>query len=307
MASYLDVSGRIDDRRHWYVCGPDRGLAAAAYHELRDILGARASRTVLLDAPAPAELRRLVMAGADPWEDSPPLYVVERAQDVDMSFLMDARPGDLPSLLLAVGAEEIAPESEHRYAHFFRRNSARMVRCSASSDERTVRWVQRRLGCLQEAAESLVLRASGDTWWLASEVRKLAAVGLGESLRANHIPMLAGSVGEGRVVDSLLRGDKRAALDSIPRREQAPAAVSALERTLLGGALLYEAQKNVGWSARLLSGRTGLGPQELGILRPHVGAFDRHATERRLTVLARVSDRAALGERDAWLSIIAAW
>lgn len=310
MASYLDIAGDVGDRRHWYVCGPDPGLRDAAYHELREVLGARASRAVLLDGneTTPEQLRALLLAGQEPWEDAPALLVLMSAEKVDMSFLMDERPADVGGLLLAQGTEERAPEADRRYAHFFRRQSARMVRCyRPESDARLMRWVQNRAGCFQDAAAALVDRSAGDTAWLATEVRKVRAVALGEALRPEHVSVLCTEAGGTGLVTALVDGQKALALRRIPGRGEARAVLGELERVTVKGALVHETQKNVGWSARLLTERTGLSPKELGILRARLNTFDRHATERRLTMLARASERAAQGSRDAWLSLIAAW
>lgn len=312
MAEYLNVSmspGR-EGRRHWYVCGPDRGLVTAAFHELRELLAPLAGQIVWMNGPTAdeAQLRDLLLHMPMYPTELPPLVVLDNAQEVDLSWLATSKPSHLTGMLLAVGTEHKAAEASARYSHFFKRPAvARLVLCRRSDDRKLAAWVEQRLGCSHASAVELVDRAAGNTTWLAGAIQRLDSVHVGQALHPEHVATVTGERPPGDLIDALLHSNKAAALRAIPERAEAASVLAEVEEVVLDGALVYEAQKSVGWATRLLSERTGIHASMIGRLRSHISLFDRISTERRLAILSRASNRAAQGDRKAWLSIIAAW
>lgn len=310
MAHLPDISGALPDKvRHWYVCGPDQGMVMAAVQEIRPWLGARSSRVEYMDAQhvTPQAVAEFLAGGGSIPGEAPALLVLENADAIDLSFLYREKSAVWTQHLLAVGHESAATSAERRYTYFFKRQCGKAVVCRTPSRERLGLWVQKRLGCTADVAAEMVVCSGGDTMWLAQEVQKLATLGIGEQLKVPHIYRVTSPTAQGDLIGALLRDDKRAALMCLPSKQAAPAVFRYLEEMVVKGALVYQAQGNVGWTSRLLSKRTGLPMNEVGILREHVNTFARHPTERRLGALARVSPRALRGERQAWLSLVALW
>ena len=310
MAHIIDISGTLPDKvRHWYLCGADRGLVLGAFHELRAWLGVDASAVAYMDGQEVSEQEVAeFLAGSGSLPGQPPaLLVLENADAIDFSFLNDHKSAVWTDRLLAIGSDKVVTSTDARHAYFFKRQSGTAVVCRPPSRERLMVWVQKRLGCGADVAATLVDCSGGDTMWLAREVNKLVAVGVGTQLMSEHIYKVTSPTAQGDLVAALLEGNKPAALECIPSPQAAPVVLRRLEELVLHGSLVYEAQTAVGWSSRLLSKRTGLGVTELGTLKKHVNSFARQPTERRLRALARVSTRALRGERQAWLSLVALW
>lgn len=310
MADYCDISGTLpDDVKHWYICGPDRGQLIGAYQEIRQHAAQHTSHTEVLDG-SKASVSEVIeyLRGAGSFEgEAPTLVVLDNAQDLDLTSLQDATTREYPSWLIAVGTEDKVVGKNPRYAYFYRRSAAKMVTCRNLSEKRQLRWVQRRLGCTADTAHAFVSRAGGDTEWLAVEMQKLAPLGYGEQIHPGHVPLITSGTANGNFVESLLLGRKGAALSSIPSKRSCAAVFRQLEELTIKGAMVYEAQKNIGWSSRVLLDRTGLSVNELAMLRGHVNVFGRTPTERRLRAMARVSTRAIRGDRTAWQTLVALW
>lgn len=295
--------------RHWYVCGSDRGLVLGAFHELRPWLGCDASRVEYVDGettPVQHIAEFLAGAGSLPG-DAPALLVVENADAVDFSFLNGHKAAVWTERLLAVGREDSVASTNERHSYFFKRQPARTVVCRTPSTPRLIVWVQKRLLCGADVAGTLVECSGGDTMWLAHEVQKLASTDLAPHMLPAHIFKVTAPTAQGDIVQALLTENKAAALECLPSPQSAPAVLRRLERLVLEGSLLYEAQTAVGWASRPLMKRTGLGVSDIATLKAHINTFARRPTERRLRALARTAPRALRGERQAWLSLVALW
>lgn len=307
MPSYFDIPPPDPDvTRHWYICGSDRGLVASAYREVvSSIKGA--SRVLLSGGQCTAE--DVIYELTQPVDESGDLrvIVVEDAHLLDLSSLSSYRSAQYPHFLVAVGGIDRPARSDDSFSFFFGRQSSRLVHCRRGGSEALVRVVRRRLQCGQGFAQELVATAKGDTYWLSSEVDKLALLGIGSALAVAHVPLVTSEVRPGDLIGNLLNGAKGLALEGIPSPKEAPMVYRTLETLIVKGCLLYEAQKNAGWSKRVLSDRTGLSAPEIDMLRPHINMFGQIPTERRLNALMRVADRALSGDHRAWAYIISVW
>lgn len=309
MARYLDISGGLPDGvRHWYLCGPDEGLLQGAYMEIRQHAGKSTSEVELLDGSECSfieleeVLRSTPIAGGDPV-----LVVLMNADQVNLHDLAKRRVSDYPAWLIAVGGSQVPSGDDPDFAYFIKRQAAKVVSCKRPDRTKLIRWASQRLGCAGDVAHALVEESGGDTAWLSHELHKLARLGVGPLLASGHIPRVTSGGAGGSLVDALLLERKGTALSCIPDKTSSPAVFRSLELMTVKGALVYEAQKNAGWSKRVLLERTGLSTAELDMLRSHINVFGRIPTERRLRVLAKVAERAVRGERAAWQTLIALW
>lgn len=310
MARYIDITGDLPDSvRHWYIAGPDRGLVLGAYQEIRRAASEHTDRVERLDGTdVTADTVIELLRGAGSIEgEKPTLILLDNAEHVDLTSLSDLTTREYPSWLIAVGGHERPTSKDERLRYFYGRQAARMVSCTSPNEARTLVWVQKRLGCTADTARALSERAGRDTEWLAQEMHKLSPLGYRESLEPGHVPLITSPGASGDFIKSLLVGNKGTALACIPSPDLSPSILRQLETLVVKGALVYEAQKNVGWSTRILLDRTGLSQSELAMLRQHVNVFGRIPTERRLRALARVSTRVLRGERTAWQTLVALW
>lgn len=308
MPSYFDIPAPdFSTTRHWYICGPDRGLVSSAYREIVNSAGG--AETVLLfgDECSSEDVVYELLQPIDSGCGKPRLIVIEHAHLLDLSVLAKYRSPQYHHFLLAIGGEDRPARADMSFSFFYNRQASCLVYCRPGNDEALCRVVQRRLSCGGEFAQSLVAASHRDTWWLASELNKLALLKLGPSLSAPHVPLITSGYETGNFVGALLSGSKGLACQALPTPRQSPQVFRTLERLIVKGCLLYEAQKNAGWSKRVLSERTGLSIAEIDMLRSHINTFGRIPTERRLNALLRVSDRALRGDRLAWDYIIAVW
>jgi DNA polymerase III delta subunit len=245
-------------------------------------------------------------AGTIPGEPAA-LLVLENSDQVDLTWLLGTPSRDLPTALIAVGTEESIAASDPRYTAFFKRTSAKAVVCKSRNPAKLINWVQRRLSCDRDTASVFLESSGGDTEWLAQELHKIGSLNVGEALRGGHVRAVTSPTSVGDFIANLLEGNRRGACRSLPTAKTSKALFRSLEDIAVKGALVYEAQKSTGLSARQLSSRTGLSLTELAMLRAHINTFGRRSTERRLRALAKVSVRAVRGDRQAWLTLVALW
>lgn len=308
MPKYVDISGAIPDSvRHWYIAGSDSGIKAAAYQELREYASSRTCEAILLDG-ASCTTDEVIEALAEPsYHDLPRLIVLDHADEVNLKVLSSRRSSDYPAWLLAVGGVNVPTTDDADYKFFSSRQCSRLISCQSTSTSKLIPMVSRRLGCGYDFSTALVELSSGDSGWVLREVSKLALLGIGPSLMAGHAPLVTSSTSHGDLVGFLMTGSKGNALRCIPSPNDSARVFFDLEELTIKGALVYEAQKNAGWSKRALLERTGLKSAELDMLRAHINMFGKAPTERRLKALARVSKRARQGDKAAWHVLIALW
>lgn len=309
MARYLDVIAglKLSKARHWFIHGSDKGIILDAVDAVRGVVEAKTEGVICLDARTDdmySVFEALTSSSIAEEETLPPLVLLWNAEHFDFSGLDQVRPSDLPSYLIAVSN---SPERDPDKTKFFKKSSARAVKCRELSGNELVKLVWLRLGADKDICSQLVQKCAANSLVVAAYVRLLLNMNIADRLTRPILDLIVPSSAQGDFISLLSDGKKAQAVLCIPNETEAPKVLRNLEDLIVKGSFVNEVQANIGWSPRLLSQRCGLKTNELNMIKSRINSFDKASTARRLAGVTRFSKQARRGDRTAWLSLVALW
>ncbi len=317
MATYTQWRRAVDKnetRRVTYVCGPQRVLVDDVADTTRALVGAGVLDT---DSTTGTDRERWAKAFQHPMTPGGNrLLVVRDAEKITSwapfsSWIAGLRtlPGvyllfvsgedDLPR----TGSSKRAPVKEHIEA--MRPPRGHVVRCTELSEDDAVAWVKARSPLDDSTARHLLTRVAGHLGDAAAVCAKLSVFG-----PVQVSPAIVDQLVEARpaddFADSLLAGDKAAALAHIPALSDTDLTklVALLDQRLDLFTQLWEAQAQGRYGRAV----TGVNPYLVRKYTPLVKHYQPHRRARCRQVLAVVDDAVRSGSRSGvWEVLVALW